>query len=164
MATDPKIEAALALHRFGFGPRAGSIASIASDPRGALIAELEKPGAGQITDSDLFTSSEAFRAAIDFQRERKTARLAQRIERERAEAGKTARPLVAPPPAPPRSSQSDSMEKRDDAMGGDMKSGDGKPGQTPTPNAQSQAAPRSPGPGIPQQIYLEEAKVRVDAA
>jgi len=40
MACDPR-EAALALHRFGFGPRAGSITAIASDPRGALLAELE---------------------------------------------------------------------------------------------------------------------------
>jgi uncharacterized protein (DUF1800 family) len=32
--------AALALHRFGFGPRAGAIAAIASDPRGALLASL----------------------------------------------------------------------------------------------------------------------------
>ena len=30
------------------------------------------------------------------------------------------------------------------------------------PNAQN--APRNPGPGVPQQIYLEEAKVRIDAA
>ena len=50
MALDPKAEAALALHRFGFGPRAGSIAAIASDPRGALLAELDRPGAGLITD------------------------------------------------------------------------------------------------------------------
>ena len=48
MAIDPHAEAALALHRFGMGPRAGSIAAIASDPRGALLAELERPGAGHV--------------------------------------------------------------------------------------------------------------------
>src|SRR5712692_9985293 len=101
MANDPKVEAALALHRFGFGPRAGSIAAIASDPRGALIADLERPSAGRITDSDLFTGGEAFRAAIDFRQERKAARLAQRIERERNEAEKTARPPIAQAPSPP---------------------------------------------------------------
>ncbi len=60
MALDAKRAAALALHRFGLGPRAGSIAAIASDPRGALLAELEKPGAGQIVNSELLTG-----AAID---------------------------------------------------------------------------------------------------
>src|SRR2546429_657143 len=40
MALDPKAQAALALHRFGFGPRAGTIAAIASDPRGVLLAEF----------------------------------------------------------------------------------------------------------------------------
>ena len=42
MTLDPKAVAALALHRFGFGPRAGSIAVIASDPRGALLADIER--------------------------------------------------------------------------------------------------------------------------
>ena len=56
MSLDAKGMAALALHRFGFGPRAGSIAAIASDPRGALLAELDKPGAGQIVNAELMTS------------------------------------------------------------------------------------------------------------
>ena len=41
--------AALALHRFGFGPSSRSvgysIAAVAADPRGALLAELERPRA-----------------------------------------------------------------------------------------------------------------------
>jgi uncharacterized protein (DUF1800 family) len=157
MATDLKIEAALALHRFGFGPRTGTIAAIASDPRGALIADLERPNAGRMTDTDLFTGAEAFRAAVDFRQERKAARLAQRIERERSEAEKNARPPAAQTPAPP-SAQTDSMEPKSD----DMKSGDPKPGQqVQTPN---NPPARSPGPGIPQQLYLEEAKVRIDSA
>ena len=45
MTSSAKAEAALALHRFGMGPRPGSIAAIASDPRGALLAELENPPA-----------------------------------------------------------------------------------------------------------------------
>ena len=36
MARDPE-KAALALHRFGFGPHAGSIAAIASDPQGSCF-------------------------------------------------------------------------------------------------------------------------------
>src|SRR5919198_1385249 len=67
MALEPKAEAALALHRFGLGPRAGSIAAIASDPRGALIAELDRAGAGRIGAADLLTSGVAARAAFAFQ-------------------------------------------------------------------------------------------------
>ena|SRR6516165_3129216 len=48
MTTNPRLEAALALHRFGFGPVAGSIAAIADDPRGALLADLERPSAGTL--------------------------------------------------------------------------------------------------------------------
>jgi uncharacterized protein (DUF1800 family) len=64
MALDPKTEAAIALHRFGFGPRTGAIAAIAADPRGALLAELERPGAGRITAAGLQTSGEAARVRV----------------------------------------------------------------------------------------------------
>jgi len=69
MARNPQ-EAALALHRFGFGPRAGSIEEIAADPRGALTAELDKPGAGQVTNPDLPTSGAANRAVFEYNAER----------------------------------------------------------------------------------------------
>jgi len=82
MASDPK-EAALALHRFGFAPRAGSIAAIASDPRGAIIADLDRPGAGQIAARDLLTSGGANRAVFEYNAERTAAA---RLERNRQEA------------------------------------------------------------------------------
>jgi hypothetical protein len=47
MVIDPKSEA-LALHRFGFGPRVGLIAAIAADLRGALLADIDRPGAGKL--------------------------------------------------------------------------------------------------------------------
>jgi uncharacterized protein (DUF1800 family) len=74
-------EAALALHRFGLGPRPGSIAAIASDPRGAVIAELDRPGAGRIDNPALMTSAQAARAAF----EARAARQAQKIVAQRAE-------------------------------------------------------------------------------
>ena len=49
MAADPKA-AALALHRFGLGPRPGSIGRIAGDPRGARLAELRRPNADGFAD------------------------------------------------------------------------------------------------------------------
>src|ERR1043166_9691611 len=78
--TDPQRQAALALHRFGLGPRPGAIAAIASDPRGALIAELERPGAGRIVNPELLSAVQASRAAF----EARAARQAQQITTERA--------------------------------------------------------------------------------
>jgi uncharacterized protein (DUF1800 family) len=136
MARDPKAEAALALHRFGFGPRLGSIAAIASDPRGALLAELDRPGAGRITDPDLLASGEAARAAFNFRQERRALRLAERAQREAAKSvPSTAEGQAAM--APP-------------AAGAEMAAA-----AQPKPNAL---------PGFPQQVYLEEAKARIDAA
>jgi uncharacterized protein (DUF1800 family) len=62
MVADPKSEALFALHRFGFGPRTGSAAAISADPRGALLADIERPGAAALTVS-MPTSGEAKPAA-----------------------------------------------------------------------------------------------------
>ena len=91
MACDPK-EAALALHRFGFGPRAGSIAGIAEDPHGALLAELERPQAGQIKNPDLPTSGATNRAVFEYRAERNAEQ-----KRQRREAA--AEPAMAASPA-----------------------------------------------------------------
>jgi uncharacterized protein (DUF1800 family) len=87
MAGDPR-EAALALHRFGFGPRAGSIMAIAPDPRGALHAELERPNAGQIVEAELPSSAAANRAVFEFNAERAAGK--KREERRREAAAQTA--------------------------------------------------------------------------
>jgi uncharacterized protein (DUF1800 family) len=123
MALDPKAQAALALHRFGAGPRAGSIAAIASDPRGALLAELDRPDAGRIANPELLTSGAAARAAFAFQQAQRAARQAER-------AAQQAAPDMKPPD------------------------------QAEVPPAQRP----NPGPGVPQQLYLAEAKARIDAA
>ena len=78
MALDPKAAAALALHRFGCGPRPGSVAAIAADPRGALLAELDRPGAGRVADPGLLASGAAMRAAFKFQQAQNAARRAER--------------------------------------------------------------------------------------
>ena len=88
MSLDAKGIAALALHRFGFGPRAGSIAAIASDPRGALLAELDKPGIGQIVNAELMTAAQSSTAAFNFRQERQARLIAQKqAADERAMAG-----------------------------------------------------------------------------
>ena len=130
MALDPKAQAALALYRFGLGPRAGSIAGIASDPRGALLAELDGAGAGRIGNADLLASGTAARVAFAFQQAQRAARQAERAAQQAA--------------AP---------------------SGGASPPQMNDQSAPPPPAPvRNPGPGVPQQIYLAEAKARIEAA
>src|SRR5216684_5170158 len=131
MVSDPKAQAALALYRFGLGPRAGSIAGIASDPRGALLAELDGAGAGRIGNADLLTSGTAARVAFAFQQAQRAARQAERAAQQAAApSGGASLPQMndqsAPPPAP--------------------------------------VPVRNPGPGMPQQIYLAEAKAHIQAA
>ena len=127
MAIDPHAEAALALHRFGMGPRAGSIAAIASDPRGALLAELERPGAGHVAEAGLMTSAQASRAVFEFRQERAANT---KVAAERKRLADSQRMDDAPPAELP-----------------------------PTPGAQAEATPP-----LPQQIFLQESKARLDAA
>jgi uncharacterized protein (DUF1800 family) len=84
MARDLKA-AALALHRFGLGPCAGSIQSLVSDPQGALLAELDRPGAGLVSATGLLSGGAAGRAVFEFNAARNAKdRLAQR-QREAAQ-------------------------------------------------------------------------------
>jgi uncharacterized protein (DUF1800 family) len=104
MSLDAKGAAALALHRFGLGPRAGSIAAIASDPRGALLAELDQPGIGQIINPELLSAAKASAAAFNFRQERQARLIAQRKDEEERKASGMAmdgmeRPDAAPLPA-----------------------------------------------------------------
>jgi uncharacterized protein (DUF1800 family) len=142
MALDPKFEAALALHRFGLGPRGDAIARFAADPRGAVLAEFERPNAGRIDNPDLLTGGEAARAAFDFRQEKKAVRFAEAAEREAAKNG-TGQPAPKPDPA-----------MADPPM------------QTAEMKLASEEAQRKAAnpPGLPQQIYLEEARARFDAA
>jgi uncharacterized protein (DUF1800 family) len=78
MAIEPRHQAAVALHRFGFGPRPGSIAAIASDPRGALLAEVDRQDAGRIINSNLMASAQASRAGYEFRAERRAQQIAER--------------------------------------------------------------------------------------
>jgi uncharacterized protein (DUF1800 family) len=118
MSADPTYLAALALHRFGLGPRPGtmpgSIPAVASDPRGALLAELDKPGAGQIVDSSLMTAAKASMAAYNFREARQAAEIAKKMaesteptanamEAKPAEPAKPAAPIKPAEPIKPAS-------------------------------------------------------------
>jgi uncharacterized protein (DUF1800 family) len=86
MALDPA-RAALALHRFGFGPRPGSIAAIAADPIGALVADLDRPNAGEISSAGLMSGGAIARVAVEFNAERAAK---ERLEARRKEEAKAA--------------------------------------------------------------------------
>ena len=138
MALESKAEAALALNRFGLGPRTGSIAAIASDPRGALIAELDRPGAGRIPNPELMSSGVASRAAFAFQQAqrelRRNAKSAPKESQEAKDAAKDSKDTAAPSAGAAKAPSEPKLE--------------------PKPNA-----------GIaPQQIYLDEAKARLTTA
>ncbi len=134
MALDDKMQAAVALHRFGLVPRAGGLAAFSHDPRGALIAELGDKNAGRIVNDDLLSADEALRAAFDFRKERKAQRLARRAGEE-SERGANARARMQP---------------------------DAKP-EMAAPAPEAAAQPKQP-PGLPQQIFLDEANARLDCA
>jgi uncharacterized protein (DUF1800 family) len=137
VSSNPKARAALALHRFGFGPRPGGIDALASDPRGAVLAELKR-GAGRITDPELPSGPDAARSAFNFVR--------QRLAKGEQAAGA----------APPKAGE----------MAKDGDKPDGMQAATPGMKANAPAADEpKPGPiPLPQQLYLNEAKARYQAA
>ena len=138
MSSSSKAEALLALHRFGMGPRPGSVAAIEADPRGALIAELERPSVAELaaanlpSGANLPSSAKAFRAVTD------------------AYAKRQARAIVA-------KKEQDAKRKQMAEAPSMMESAPGT-GEM----AQKIAAEAIPDPGRP--IYLEEARVRIAAA
>src|SRR6266545_3846057 len=134
MSRSAKAEAVLALHRFGMGPRPGSIAAIEADPRGALIAELERPSASQLAASALPSSSKAFRAVNE------------------ANAKRQAKTIIAA-----KAQQEAKRQQMSDAPS--MMEGGG---QDANAMAAKTAAEAVPDPG--RQIYLDEARIRTEAA
>src|SRR5690348_312533 len=80
MAIDPRAQTVAALNRFALPIKSG--ASLPSDARAALLADLDGPSAGQIANGDLPNVGEAARAVFQFRQERKAARMAQAAEHE----------------------------------------------------------------------------------
>src|SRR6266567_3363677 len=134
MSRSAKTEAVLALHRFGMGPRPGSIAAIEADPRGALIAELERPSASQLAASALPSSSKAFRTVNE------------------ANAKRQAKTIIAA-----KAQQEAKRQQMSDAPSM-MEGGE----QDAKAMAAKIAAEAVPDPG--RQIYLDEARIRTEAA
>jgi uncharacterized protein (DUF1800 family) len=139
MALDPR-GAARALHRFGFGPRPGTIAAVTSDPQGAVIAELDRANAGRVADAGLLSSGAANRIAFEFNAARQAQR---RLEARRQETAK----LVA---------ENTAMQNPAIENAGMQKPDEAKP---------PAASPSAPEPETPmRENFFREAKVHYDAA
>ena len=136
MTARGKEAAALALHRFGFGPVRNQIVAIADDPRGAILADLERPQVGCVAAADLPSSGEAARAVFEYRAEQQAkTKLAERAKKE-AEAKRAAI----------------GMSDVADAAAG-------------AASAATAAQPEAPKqPQLPAQLLQNEAKARYDAA
>ena len=139
MTTNPRLESALALHRFGFGPAPGSIATIAGDPRGAVMADLERPEAGLVAAANLPDSAQASRAFFEYRAKRQAEqKLAQRAKEEATAKG-------------------NGVAKTDDSAA-KANANAQLPDQLPDQDSQNQQA------NIGVQLVQNEAKVRIQAA
>jgi uncharacterized protein (DUF1800 family) len=147
MTVDGKMEAAIGLHRFGFGPVHDQIAAIADDPRGALLADLERPGAGRVPAGNLPSSAEAGRAIFEYNAERAAKRKLEDRAKKEAEAKNAAMGMSDAAEATPTPTALASTTATDQ-----------KPGSQPP-----QPQPPQP-PQLPAQLIQNEAKVRFDAA
>ena len=95
MSSYAKAEALLALHRFGLGPRPGSIAAIETDPRGALIAELERPPASLAAASALPSSASAYRTVNEANAKRQARAIVAKREQEATRQRMAETPMMA---------------------------------------------------------------------
>jgi uncharacterized protein (DUF1800 family) len=139
-----KEAAALALHRFGFGPAAHSIAAIAADPQGALLADLERPQAGLVA-ANLPSSAESAREVFDFRAEQAARqKLAARAQKQ-VEAGNAQNLVDCRKPSNAPCAAPDANEAAN---------------QQPPPLAKPGPPPAPP---LPQRLFQDEAKVRFDA-
>ena len=147
MTARGKEGAALALHRFGFGPAADLIAAIATDPQGALLADLERPQAGLVA-ANLPSSGEQAREVFDFRAEQAAKqKLALRAQKQ-VDAGNAASLVDCRKP----SGEPCAAPLANDAAN-----------QQPPPSPITKPA-QPPTPPLPQQLFQDEAKARFDAA
>src|SRR4029077_19810784 len=108
MSTSANTEALLALQRFGMGPRPGSIAAIASDPRGALLAELDDPPPFSAAAAALPSSAKAVRTVADADARRQAKAIVATREEAKQQAAADA-PMMAEDAAPKTSETGQKM-------------------------------------------------------
>ena len=153
MAHSPdRMDAALALSRFGLGARQGDIDAIASDPRGAVKEEIASRVVPSPLGDELRPTAELLTEFYAFQATQKEMR-----ERKIAEASIASSPNAAQSPmAGDQSGKADAMAAPS-AMEGARASAPEAPA-LPAPVNGAPAA--KPVPPWPQQVFLAEAKAR----
>src|SRR5262249_22851499 len=129
-----------------FGPRAASIATLASDPRGALLSELDRPNVGQIANAGLMTSGQISRVTFEFNQERQAK---QRLEAKRKEAE-----------AAKRAAEGAALDNAGMERSMEAKSMEAKSMEAPAPGAQPTPPPQTPM----RENFIREAKAHYDAA
>jgi uncharacterized protein (DUF1800 family) len=109
--------------------------AIAGDPRGALLAELDRPHVAHIPAANLPNSAQAARALFDFRAERAAKQKVAQREKKQAEAQRMAQGMAA---------DDNAMAKEDQP-----------PNARPAANSPIE---------LPRQLFLNEARIRLDAA
>jgi uncharacterized protein (DUF1800 family) len=137
IGSEAAAKAVFALNRFGMGPRPGSVEAIAADPREALLAELDHPPTYPAAAAALPSSARAYRTVNDANAKRQSRIVLAKRASEQAKQQMAAAPTM--------------MQQT--AAGNAEGAGDA---------AVKAAAEAVPDPG--RQIYLDEAKLRAEAA
>jgi len=91
-----KAAAMMALNRFGMGPRPGSILAIASDPRGALLEDLDRNTVSPAASAALPGAAKAFRIVNEANARRQAKTMAAKKAREQAKKQQDASAAMAP--------------------------------------------------------------------
>src|SRR5712672_743550 len=165
--------ALVALNRFGFGARggaAGDFVNAASDPRGFVKAELNRPNGGLLEVPGLSSTPALASAVFAYQLE---------VQQARAAAAKSGAPASeAAPPSPDAKAQKRNLSLNSIAMEMSGKEGAMKPtengsataamapGEPMPPNAAQPNAPKPPPQplNIIQKTYRAEALARLQRA
>jgi len=150
-----RLDAALALSRFGLGARQGDIDAFASDPRGAVKEEIAAklvpaPQGDELKPTpDLLKDFFAFVQLQREQRERKAAGMASGAPMSEGQPALPGAAPGTPPAAMPQSPPTDPSASM------------AKPGTgAPMPASAAAQPPPKTEPPLPQRVFLAEAKAR----
>ena len=137
---------AIALRRFGLGPRPGDVKRIAGDPRGFVVAQLASKTAGRLDRADLSSTPQIFAAVQEAQFQANLLRALQKNE--------TTTKAVPPPtaaggiPAPSAMSEGGATLPMS--------------GTQPPPATPATLPPLKMGPGRPRDFYIDDATARFE--
>jgi uncharacterized protein (DUF1800 family) len=163
---DPaKAEALLALNRFGLGPRTGSIAAISADPRGALLAELERTPL-LAAASSLPSSGQALRVVAEFNDKQQAKIRAAKRAQDQAKQDQAKKDKAKQDQAKQEQAKQQMADAGASAMAApNAATMAAAPPEKAADDAEAKAAAAADAVPHPREkIYLDEAKARTEAA